>query len=89
MTDKELKVFTINYIEEKERENENYIRYSFYELKVKCNLTDNEIERFLKINRDYFENKGYNVYSTGAKFEYNEAKMIVQPNEMMIAIKDE
>lgn len=57
-------IFVIDYIDKKvaQSKDENYIRYSFYELKIKNNLTDEEINRFLKINKDYFENKGYNVY---------------------------
>lgn len=88
MTDKELKSFTINYISSKEKENPNYIRYTFYELRVKNNLSEKEVDEFLRINKDYFENKGYNVYFTGARFVYNNANMTVQPNEMMIAIKE-
>lgn len=82
--------FAINYINTKieQSEDENFIRYTFYELKVKNNLNDEEIDRFLRINKDYFENKGYNVYFTGAKFVYKNANMTVQPNELMIAIKE-
>ncbi|MBQ2937818.1 MAG: hypothetical protein IJE05_02920 [Clostridia bacterium] len=82
--------FIINYINNKlaESKNENFIRYIFYELKVKNNLSDEELDRFLKINKDFFENKGYNVYFTDAKYEYKNARMTVQPNELMIAIKD-
>ena len=87
MTDKELKSFTINYISSKEKENSNYIRYTFYELRVKNNLAEKEVDEFLRINKDYFKNKGYNVYFTGARFVYNNANMTVQPNEMMIAFK--
>ena len=87
MTDKELKSFTINYISSKEKENPNYIRYTFYELRVKNNLAEKEVDEFLRINKDYFKNKGYNVYFTGARFVYNNANMTVQPNEMMIAFK--
>lgn len=83
--------FVINYINNKlvESENENFIRYTFYELKVKNNLNDEEIARFLRINKDYFENKGYNVYFTGARFTYNNANIMVQDNELMIAVKEE
>ena len=82
------KQFVIDYIDKKLEENENYIRYTFYELKVKCNLSEEELKVFLKINKDYFENKGYNVYFTGAKFTYENANRMVQPNELMIAIKE-
>lgn len=88
MTDKELKKFIINFIEEKEKENENYIRYTYYELKVKRGLTENQIDEVLRVSRDYFENKGYNVYFTNAEFEYQNAKRRVEINEYMIAIKN-
>ncbi|MGM9970167.1 MAG: hypothetical protein ACI35S_07210 [Anaeroplasma sp.] len=88
MTDKELKIFTINFINQKENENENYIRYSYFELKVKSGLTEKEIDEVLRVSRDYFENKGYRVYFTNAEFEYQNAKRKVESNELMIAIKD-
>lgn len=82
--------FVINYINNKlkESEDENFIRYTFYELRVKNNLSEEDVDKFLKINRDYFENKGYKVYFTNARFTYNNANRMVQPNELMIAIKD-
>ena len=49
MTDKELKSFTINYISSKEKENPNYIRYTFYELRIKNNLSEAEVDEFLRI----------------------------------------
>ncbi|MBE5806280.1 MAG: hypothetical protein E7313_06190 [Clostridiales bacterium] len=88
MTEAELKYFAINYINEKLKENENYIRYTYFELKVKNNLLDEEIEKFLEINKNYFKNKGYKVYFTDDRFEYENAKRKVEINELMIAIKD-
>lgn len=80
--------FIFNYISRKEIENANFIRYSYYELKVKSNLTDEEIDKFLRVNRDYFENHGYKVYFTNARYTYNGAVQNVQPNELMIAFKE-
>ena len=57
-------------------------------MKIKNNLSDNEIDYVLKISRDYFENKNYSVYFTNAKFEYQNAYRMVQPNELLIAIKN-
>lgn len=88
MTETELKKFTIRLIESKEKENENYIRYSYYELKVKDNLSEKEIDEVLRISRNYFENKGYKVYFTNAEFEYQNAKRKVEINEYMIAFKE-
>ena len=84
MTDK----FIFDYIALKEQQNPEFIRYSYYELKIKSNLSDEEIDRFLKINRDYFENHGYKVYFTNARYEYNGGTQNVQPNELMIAFKE-
>lgn len=89
MTEKELKKFIINLIETKENENEEYIRYSYYELKVKYNLTEEEIDEVLRVSRNYFENKGYKVYFTNAEFEYKNAKRKVETNEYMVAFKEE
>lgn len=80
--------FMFDYISRKEKENAKFIRYSYYELKVKSNLTDEEIDQFLRVNRDYFENHGYKVYFTNARYTYNGASQNVQPNELMIAFKE-
>ena len=88
MTETDLKKFTIRLIENKEKEKEKYIRYSYYELKVKNNLSEKEIDEILRISRDYFENKGYKVYFTNAEFEYQNAKRKVEINEYMIAFKE-
>lgn len=82
--------FVINYINDKlnESEDKNFIRYTFYELRVKNNLSELDIDKFLKINKDYFENNGYDVYFTGAKYTYRNANMTVQPNELLIAVKE-
>ena len=88
MTETELKKFTIRLIESKEKENENYIRYSYYELKVKYNLSEKEIDEVLRISRNYFEKKGYKVYFTNAEFEYQNVNRKVEINEYMIAFKE-
>lgn len=88
MNDKEIIQTIENTLENKIRENPNYIIYTFYELRVKYNLSEANTDRFLFLIRIKLENEGYNVYFTGAKFEYNNARMIVQDNEMMIAIKN-
>lgn len=81
--------FVNEYIERKLAENENYIRYTFYELRIKNNLSEEEVDKFLALNKTYLEKKGYNVYFTGTRFVYDDANRIVQPNELMIAIKEE
>ena len=86
---KELKAFIIAFINKKEKEssNINYIEYSYYELKVKYGLTEEQIDEVLRVSRDYFENKNYDVYFTNAEFQYNGQKRKVETNDYMVAIK--
>lgn len=80
--------FVTNYIDKKLNENESFIRYTFYELRVKNNLSEEEVDEFLRINRDYFENKGYKVYFTNAEYEYKNERKKVESNEFLIAFKE-
>ena len=74
-------------INNKISQNDEFVRYTYFELKVRQNLTEEEIDEVLRLARNKFENLGYKVYFTGAKYTYNNANMIVQPNELMVAIK--
>ena len=88
MTSDEMFKFTDKYIKEKMDVNKNIVRYSFYELRVKMDMEDAEVERFLKCSRSILESLDYKVYFTGEKFVYENANRPVQDNELMIAIKE-
>ena len=88
MEDKIIIKLIENTLKDKIKSNPNYIRYSFYELRVKYNLSEEDTDSFLFLIRTKLENEDYKVYFTGAKFEYNNAKITVQDNELMIAIKE-
>ena len=75
------------YFDKKIEQNENFIRITFYEIRVKYNLTEDEMDKFLEIAKNKFENIGYNVFFTGAKYKYGDVRRIVEQNELMIAIK--
>ena len=81
--------FVDDYINKKLLENENFIRYTFYELRIKSDWSEEDVMKFLELNKIYFEKKGYNVYFTGAEFTYQNTRRVVQDNELMIAIKEE
>lgn len=85
---KDLKQFIIELISKKEYENEEFVKYTFYELRIKYNLNEQEVNQVLTISKDYFQNKGYKVYFTGEAFEYQNTNRTVQDNELMIAIKE-
>ena len=87
MEDKNIIKLIENTLKDKIKSNPNYIRYSFYELRVKYNLSEEDTDRFLFLIRTKLENEDYKVYFTGAKFEYEDSNRTVQDNELMIAIK--
>lgn len=86
MEDKIIIKLIENTLKDKIKSNPNYIRYSFYELRVKYNLSEEDTDRFLFLIRTKLENEDYKVYFTGAEFEYSGAKITVRDNELMIAV---
>lgn len=75
-------------IEEKLLKDINFIRFSFYEVRVKEKVTNEEEIEFIKLAKIKLNNMGYKVYLQDQQFIYNNAKMRVQPNELLIAIKE-
>lgn len=80
--------FVENLINEKMIINENEIAFTFYELRVKHNLSEKQVDEFLALCKTRLENLDYQVYFTGAKFTYQNANRTVQDNELMVAIKE-
>lgn len=67
----------------------NYIRYTFYELRVKLNLSELELYHFLRFIKIKLENLGYKVYFTGDNYILKDKNKQVKENELLIAIKGE
>ena len=88
MEDKEIISIIEKTLKDKLNKNTDYIRYTFYELRVKYNLSEQDTDRFLDLIRTKLQNENYRVYFTGTKFEYKNAKMKVQDNELIIAVKE-
>lgn len=76
------------YLDNKILKNENEIVLTFYEVRVKMNLSEEDTEYLLKLCKARLQNLGYKVYHTGEKFIYAEANRTVQSNQLMIAIKE-
>ena len=76
-------------LDRKIAENENFIRFTFYELRVKNNLSEEDADEFLRLCMIYLENKGYEVYIGNSRYNYNNANQNVQPNELLIAFKND
>lgn len=81
--------FIDNYINKKLDENEEILIFTFYELRVKSNLSEYDVNRFLELAKIRLENIGYRVYFTGTEFVYENVTRIVNDNELMVAIKYE
>lgn len=77
-----------NYLDQKIEKNSKKIIITFYEIRVKANLTEEETDEFLRLCRTRLENQGYDLYFTGARYNFEGNKEIVQPNELMVAIKE-
>ena len=48
---------------------------------------EQETELFIELATNRFNNLGYNVYCTTETYKYKNQTNIVQPNELMVAIK--
>ena len=75
-------------IDEKQEQDDKYIVFSFFELRIKYNLTEEQISEFLKLSKNRLENTKYKVYFTGEEFTYQGKTRKVLDNELMIAIKE-
>ena len=80
--------FVTDYLDDKIEKNENYIECTFYELRVKRGLSEEQVDEFLRLAKTRLENMNYQVYFTGAKFKYNGKEQQVQEQDYMIAIKE-
>ena len=75
------------YFLEKIKLNEDFIRITFYELRVKYNMSETDTEEFLDDAKAFLQGKGYLVYFTDDNYYYKTCKTVVQSNELLIAIK--
>ena len=80
--------FITEYLDNKLKDNENFIVCTFYDLRVKHNFTENQVQQFLTLSKIKLENMNYKVFFTGAKYKYKNEIRIVKDNEYMIAVKE-
>ncbi len=80
--------FVTQYLDKKINENEDYIVCTFYDLRIRNNLSEGEVDRFLELAKIRLENMNYNVFFTTAKYTYQNVEKTVQDNEYMVAIKE-
>ena len=75
-------------IEEKLTIDDNFLRFTFFEVRVKKGVKEEEEKEFVQLAGIKLTNMGYTVYFQDQEFIYKETKRRVQINELIIAIKD-
>ena len=83
MTAKEI----TNFLNNKIKQDEKFIRITYFELRIKENLSQEETEQFIEIAKHKLKNFNYKVSLVGEKYWYNGNSYIVQSNELLIATK--
>ena len=76
------------YLENKLKENSNYIIFTFYELRVILDLKSEETLNFLHLVATKLENNNYKIYRTGQEYIYEGKKYKVEENQLLVAIKE-
>lgn len=91
MTDRQINTVIETTLIEKKINDPNYIRYSFYELNVKYpkeyGILKQDVGMFLQNLRKRLKEENYHIYTEGQKFEYDNAKRVVESNEILVAIR--
>ena len=81
MTERQIINLIEQTLNDKMKQDENFIRYSFYEVNVKYGLNKNEKSLFLNLLKTKLVNNKYKVYLEGQRFKYNNSNMFLQvPN---------
>ena len=76
------------YLENKLKQDKKCIIFTFYELRVKLDLTSEETYNFLHLVSTKLENNNYKIYRTGQEYFYQEKKK-VEDNQLMVAVNCE
>lgn len=63
--------FISDLIDKKIDENSNFIRFTFYELRVKENLSETYTDTLLSLAAQRLENNRYLIYKTGDTYTLN------------------
>ncbi len=79
--------FIDNYLNSKLAENKEIIRFSFYEVRMKLNLSEEDSIIFLQLIAQKLMNTGYLVYKTGETYTYKGKTQEILDNELLVAIK--
>lgn len=81
--------FVDDYIEKKLEEDEKYIICSFFELRVKYDKPEDEINEILPILKNKLRNMRYKILNIGDDYTYYGTPERVKENQYFVAIKEQ
>lgn len=76
------------YLDNKIEQNSKKLVFTFYELRIKMDLTEPTVEKFLRLSETRLINLGYQTYRIGDIYEYQGEKQVVKENELLVAVKE-
>ncbi len=76
------------YLDNKIEKNHQKVVFTFYELRIKMDLTEPTIEKFLRLSETRLINLGYRTYKVGDVYDYQGEKQTVKENELLVAVKE-
>lgn len=77
-----------DFLDKKIQENERYIRITFYELRIKYNLSEQETKEFIKLAKNRLNNLGYEVYTRDTNDNSKNNNIQLEDNELLIGIRE-
>lgn len=80
--------YITDYIDKKIYKNDRIITVTFYELRIKEDLSKEDTFIFLQMSKQRLTNLGYKIYETGQKYEFEGKEKTVRSNVLYVAIKD-
>ncbi len=75
-------------IDKKISRNSELVKYTFYELRIRKNLSEEEMYSFISLASTRLKNMGYKTYRTGQKYFYDYKEQTVKDNELLVAVKN-
>ncbi len=79
--------YITNYINQKIEQDDKIIKITFYELRIKEKLTEEQTQYFLNLSIQRLENMGYKIYTQGEYYNFNGKDTLIENNIFYVAIK--
>lgn len=86
MKSEDLFKFVENFVNVKITKNNDIVKFSYFEIKIKMNMDEEDIDRFLKCSKIILEDQGYQIYQLGEKYNFEGEQRKVEDNEFLVAI---